>query len=180
MYYTRSSNRGRDWTTPVAIELNTDIVLPLSVATDIEGRIYVQYYIGHGFKISWSKDHGATWEKPLSPGSGPQTRHALTLCGKGSREKLFSLSGKPPYGIGFLRYMSLDEEKFKALKYPFPDLKEIVSAHVSCTCNEDGQYVVVVLLQDYLMNKTFVAYGVTTGLQLHCPSCTSLLCDQGL
>lgn len=164
MLYMKSSNRGRDWTKPEVIEPNTDIVLPLSVATDIEGRIYIQYHIGNGFKISWSKNHGSNWESPLSPGSGPLTRHALTLCGKGFKEKLFSLSGKLPYGTGFLRYMSVDEKKFKALKYPFPDLREIVSAHVSCACNENGQYVVVAVLQDYLVNKTFVAYGVTTGL----------------
>lgn len=83
-YFTRSTDDGTTWSTPVAVDPQAGSIslsewwIDVSLAVDPEGNLYAAWDTQHGHRdtawLAWSSDGGQTWSPPLRVTSGSTER----------------------------------------------------------------------------------------------------------
>ena len=94
-YFTRSTDRGKTWSKPVAVGRNAGAIglyewwIDGSLATDPAGNLYASWDTQRGSRdtawFAWSKDGGRRWSAPLRV-AGSRSEHLIEIAAAGPRD----------------------------------------------------------------------------------------------
>lgn len=112
-YFTRSTNSGKTWTTPVAVDPGAGRIsvrewwIDASLAIDPRGNLYASWDTQHGSRdtawLAWSTDHGRTWSAPMPVTSG-STEKLIEVAAAGLRNVYVAWQTPVP-AEGFATYL---------------------------------------------------------------------------
>eukprot|EP00826_Nyctotherus_ovalis_P054560 TRINITY_DN7154_c0_g1_i5.p1 TRINITY_DN7154_c0_g1~~TRINITY_DN7154_c0_g1_i5.p1 ORF type:complete len:283 (-),score=20.27 TRINITY_DN7154_c0_g1_i5:156-1004(-) len=165
--YLKSFNSTNNWTDARTIVSGAYSLGNIPMAVGTEGHFYIQYFAGANascIKAVWTKDYGETWEPPILIAETSLDDHTMTMCGKGSNEKVFSINGKTSASNGYIKYVKPGQTDFKDLNYPFPQFDQIVETQMSCAHSGNGKYTLALILEEQKSHRVHIAYGIAHNL----------------
>eukprot|EP00826_Nyctotherus_ovalis_P032016 TRINITY_DN2582_c0_g3_i1.p2 TRINITY_DN2582_c0_g3~~TRINITY_DN2582_c0_g3_i1.p2 ORF type:complete len:148 (-),score=3.47 TRINITY_DN2582_c0_g3_i1:186-629(-) len=109
----------------------------LQMAVDtriVESGIYLQYVDAGIGRVVWSKDHGHTFDKPISVGRVVVQREVFTLCGVDGKGVLLTAHHDHYIDRSFIKLSTLQDKSFLALPFPFKKIRNGFLQERIATC----------------------------------------------
>lgn len=146
LVYIRSDDYGKTWSTGVTLATDLRSNQGFSFIAGSKYRpssFYLQYTVDHAMLISWSKNHGASFEQPIKVSNHSSFKsNQLCLCNFEYEPLLVSADVKYNHSDSRMRVAFLRDHQFVDVPYPFGNVRGYRPESLMLDCEHvvDGIY----------------------------------------